>query len=66
MRMSRINSGASLGGDAGDWLVVQAFVPGGAQSFLLGINDRLHAGEIVTSTPESGLAVFHTLSQVFG
>lgn len=66
MRMSRINSGASLGGDAGDWMVVQAFVPGGAQSFLLGINDRLHTGEIVTSTAESGIAVFQTLSQVFG
>ncbi len=66
LRVSRINSGVAQGGNSGDWLVVQAFVPGGAQSFLLGINDRLHTGEIVTSTPDSGLAVFQALSQVFG
>ncbi len=67
LRMSRINSNAgSSGGDSGDWLVIQAFVPGGAQSFLLGINDRLQTGEIVTSTPDSGVAVFQALSQVFG
>ncbi len=66
LRMSRINSVAGPGGNSGDWLVVQAFVPGGAQSFLLGINDRLHTGEIVTSAPDSGVAVFHALSRVFG
>ncbi len=66
LRLSRIGSDGSVATSAGDWLIIQAFVPGGAESFLLGVNDRLHSGELVMSTPNSGPAVIHALSRVFG
>ncbi len=66
LKMSRVDAGAFQAGPAGDWLVVQAFVPRGAESFLLGVNDRLNAGEIVITRSEAVPAVLQALSQVFG
>ncbi len=65
-KMSRMNTGEFQSGPSGDWLVVQAFVPGSAESFLIGVNDRLNAGEIVIRREESTPVVFRVLSQVFG
>lgn len=64
LKMPRVRAGAT--GPAGDWLVVQAYLPGSTESFLLGVSSRLAAGEIVVSRPEAGPAIVHTLSQVFG
>ncbi|UCC74717.1 MAG: hypothetical protein JSV86_09255 [Gemmatimonadota bacterium] len=66
LKMSRVDAGAFQAGPSGDWLVVQAFVPRSSESFLLGVNDRLNAGEIVIARPEAVPAVIHALSQVFG
>lgn len=66
LKMSRVDAGAFQAGPAGDWLVVQAFVPRGAESFLVGVNDRLNAGEIVITRAEAVPVVVHALSQVFG
>lgn len=65
-KLARINAGDFRPGRSGDWLVVQAFVPKSAESFLCGVNDRLNAGEIVIPRAESEPVVFRTLSQVFG
>lgn len=65
-KLARISAGEFQAGRSGDWLVVQAFVPNSAQSFLVGVNDRLNAGEVVIPRAESEPAVFHVLSQVFG
>jgi hypothetical protein len=51
---------------SGGWLVVQAFVPGGTDSFLLGTNEGQAAGEIVIARPRSTRAVVLTLAKVFG
>ena len=64
LRMPRVREGTS--GPSGDWLVVLAYLPGSTAGFLLGVSNRLGAGEIVVSRPESGQAVVHVLSQVFG
>jgi hypothetical protein len=64
LKMPRVREGSS--GPSGDWLVVQAYLPGSTESFLLGVSNRLGAGEIVVSRPESGPAVVDVLSQVFG
>jgi hypothetical protein len=66
LKMTRVDAGAFKAGRAGDWLVVQAFLPRSAESFLLGLNDRMNAGEIVVAKPDSVPAVVDTLSQVFG
>jgi hypothetical protein len=66
LKMSRVDAGAFRAGPAGDWLVVQAFVPRGSESFLLGVNDRLNAAEIVITRPEAVTPVVHALMQVFG
>ena len=66
LKMTRQNAGAFRADASGDWLVVQAFVPRSVESFLLGVNDRLHAGELMMTKPESVPAVVRTLSQVFG
>lgn len=66
LKMSRVNAGAFRAGPEGDWLVVQAFVPRGSESFLLGVNDRLNAGEIVIPRPEAATSVVHAFLQVFG
>jgi hypothetical protein len=66
LKMSRVNAGAFKAGPEGDWLVLQAFVPRGSESFLVGVNDRLNAAEIVISRPEAVTTVVHALTQVFG
>lgn len=66
LKMSHVKPRAVTSGPAGDWLVVQAYLPGSSESFLLGISNRLSAGEIVIPKPESGRAVVQALSQVFG
>jgi hypothetical protein len=66
LKMSRVNAGAFKAGPEGDWLVVQAFVPRGSESFLVGVNDRLNAAEIVITRPEAVTSVVHALTQVFG
>jgi hypothetical protein len=66
LKMSRVDAGVFQAGPAGDWLVLQAFVPRGSESFLLGVNDRLNAAEIVIMRPEAMTAIVHALSQVFG
>ncbi len=66
LKMSRVNAGAFKAGPEGDWLVVQAFVPRGSESFLVGVNDRLNAAEIVITRPETVTSVVHALTQVFG
>lgn len=76
LRMSReigaeIASRAALSGTfqpdpSGDWLVVQLFVPGSTDSFVLGLNDRMAAGEISLTRPDSGAAVVAALAEVFG
>ncbi len=65
-KMTRINAGDFQAGGLGDWLVVQAYVPRSAESFLIGVNDRLNTGEIVIQRAQSVPAVLHALSQVFG
>ncbi|MGD8868560.1 MAG: hypothetical protein PVI01_13055 [Gemmatimonadales bacterium] len=67
LKMSQVTPrAAARGGPAGDWLVVQAYLPGSTESFLLGVSNRFSAGEIVVPKPESGRAVIQALSQVFG
>lgn len=66
LKMTRRNAGAFQADPSGEWLVVQAFVPCSVESFLLGVNDRLHAGELIMAKPESAPAVVRALSQVFG
>jgi hypothetical protein len=66
LKMSQVRPRAVASGPTGDWLVVQAYLPGSSKSFLLGVSNRLCAGEIVIPEPESGRAVVHALSQVFG
>ena len=39
-------SGAFRADSAGDWLVVQVFVPGGTDTFILALNERMAGGEI--------------------
>ena len=64
LKMPRVGAGAV--GPAGDWLVVQAYLPRSTESFLLGVSNRLEAGEIIVSRPESGPTIVHVLTQVFG
>jgi hypothetical protein len=66
LKMSDVNLQAAPSGPAGDWLVVQAYLPGSSEFFLLGISNRLAAGEIVIPRPQAGPAVLQALSQVFG
>lgn len=66
LKMSQVSAAAVPAGPAGDWLVAQAFLPGSTESFLLGVSNRLSAGEIVIPKPESAPAVLHVLSQIFG
>ena len=66
LKMSRVDAGAFRAGPEGDWLVVQAFLPGSSESFLVGVNDRLKAGEIVITRPAAVAPVVHALTQVFG
>ncbi len=65
-KLARVSAGEFQPGRSGDWLVLQAFVPQSAESFLVGINDRLNAGEVVVPRVESEQPVFHALFQVFG
>jgi hypothetical protein len=65
-KMSRLNAGEFRPGRSGEWLVVQAFVPGSADSFLFSVNDRLNAGEIALQNPRSMPAVMNALVSVFG
>jgi hypothetical protein len=67
LKMPRVRpGGTTTTGPAGDWLVVQAYLPGSTQSFLFGVSNRLGAGEIVVPKAEWGPAVVHSLAQVFG
>lgn len=66
LKMAKVNAGAIQSGPNGEWLVVQAFLPRSAESFLFGVNDSLQAGEVVVPRPESISAVVHAFSQVFG
>ena len=66
LKMSQVNTRAVASGPAGDWLVVQSYLPGSSESFLLGVSNRHSAGEIVIPKPESGPAIYQALSQVFG
>ncbi|KPK80157.1 MAG: hypothetical protein AMS25_09920 [Gemmatimonas sp. SM23_52] len=66
LKMARQNAGAFRADPSGDWLVVQAYLPRSVESFLLGVNDRLNAGELIIAKPESTPAVVRALSQVFG
>ena len=66
LKMTRVNAGAFQEGPAGEWLVVQAYVPRSAESFLVGVNDKLNAGEIVIPNIDSAPIVVHALMQVFG
>jgi hypothetical protein len=66
LKMPRVSPGATAAaGPAGDWLVVQAYLPGSTDHFLLGVSNRLGAGEFVVPKAESGPTVVHVLSQVF-
>jgi hypothetical protein len=50
---------------SGDWLVVEIMSPDGEGLFFLGVNDRLGAGEIATTRPESVPAVLEALGPAF-
>lgn len=65
LKMASVQPGAGAGAKGGEWAVVQAFVPGGSDSFLFGTNDRLAAGEFVIGRPQSVRAVILTLAKVF-
>jgi len=65
LKMASVQPRAGTGARSGEWSVVQAFVPGGSDSFLLGVNDRLAAGEIVIARPQSVRAVVLALATVF-
>ncbi len=65
-KMSRQGAGEFQPGRSGDWLVVQAFLPGSADSFLFSVNDRLNAGEIAIQNARSMPTVANTLMMVFG
>ncbi len=66
LRMPKVETVADRAGGAGDWLVVQVYLPGSAQSFLLGLNSSQGAGEIAVPTPDVLPAVVHTLAEVLG
>jgi hypothetical protein len=66
LKLSRASAGNFQAAPAGDWVVIQAFIPGGTESFLLGVNDRLASGEIYIPSAESIPAVMQALLQVFG
>ncbi len=66
VKLTRVSAGVFQPGPGGDWLVVQAFVPGGSESFLLGINDHMAAGELFIPQPESSPAILKALARVFG
>lgn len=65
-KMTRITAGEFQAAGLGDWLVVQAYVPRSAESFVMGVNDRMNTGEIVIPRTQSVPAVLHVLSQIFG
>ena len=63
---SQLTGGAFSSGTPGDWMVIQLYLPNSSDSFLLGLNDRLGAGEIVLNRPETGPRVLQALGLVFG
>ena len=65
-RMATVQREVTREGRSGDWTVVKAYLPGGADSFLLGTNEPLAAGEILIPRPESTRTVVLTLAKVFG
>ncbi|NIR44296.1 MAG: hypothetical protein GWN99_00035 [Gemmatimonadetes bacterium] len=65
-KMSRQGAGEFRPGRSGDWLVVQSFLPGSADSFLFSVNDRLNAGELTIQNERSLPTVISTLMLVFG
>jgi hypothetical protein len=65
LRMPGVH-GSFGSGPAGGWLVVQAFLPRSAESFLLGVNDNREAGEIAIQRAESVETVVQALAEVFG
>ena len=66
LKLSRASAGTFQAAPAGDWVVIQAFIPGGTDSFLLGLNDRLASGELYIPTAKSVPAVMQALIRVFG
>ena len=66
LKLPKVASQSAAVGPAGDWLVVQVYLPGSTEWFLLGISDRQGAGEIFVPKAEAGPVVLHALNQVFG
>lgn len=66
LKMPAVQGALTAADRSGGWLVVQAFLPGGTDSFLLGTNEQQAAGEIVIPRPKSTRAVVLTLAKVFG
>lgn len=64
VKLTRVGAGVFEPGPGGDWFVVQAFVPGGSDSFLLGVNDHMAAGEFFVPRPESTGAVARELGKL--
>ncbi|UCF21197.1 MAG: hypothetical protein JSU87_07370 [Gemmatimonadota bacterium] len=66
VKLTRVSAGVFKPGPGGDWLVVQAFVSGGSDAFLLGINDHMATGELFIPRSESSPVVLKALARVFG
>lgn len=66
LKLPKVATQSAAVGPAGDWLVVQMYLPGSTESFLLGVSNRQGAGEISVPNAEAGPAVLHALKQVFG
>lgn len=66
LKMPAVQPALTAADRSGGWLVVQAFLSGGTDSFLLGVNEQQAAGEIVIPRPKSTRAVVRTLAKVFG
>jgi hypothetical protein len=66
LKMPKVEPVADRAGGAGDWLVVQVYLPGSTESFLLGLNEHQGSGEIAVLKAEALTAVVRTLARVLG
>lgn len=64
-RMSRLSAGVFNPSAAGDWFVLQVFLPRSAESFILAVNDKTATGELAIPPGRSVSAVVHALAAVF-
>lgn len=64
-RMARLSAGVFNPSLAGDWFVIQVFLPRSAESFIMAFNDMTATGELAILPGRSVSAVLHALAAVF-